>query len=621
MNTNNITPVHKTPRSSFPKDSSPQPGRTRTMATSCTQAKAAGRVRVKAMVLLSVAISSVAIFSTPRRAGASDVPVTLSPTSAGFGYVAIDTAGKPFTLTLRNYQSVALKITSITVSNTHFAKTGTTCGDALAAGTACTISVDMTPSTLTEETATLTVKSGAPAPYDALTSTLSGTGVADATLAPASYSFGNVAISTASSSGRFTLRNNEQRAMSILAIVLTGPNADDFSQKNTCGTPPAELAGGDSCTISVTLKPNALGTETATLMVTENAALAQYQTLTSSLSGTGIADVTLTPASASFGNVPLKTPSNPMTFSLRNNELVPVTISSVTLGNSDFAQTNSCGTSLPAQTSCTLSVTLTPSVVGTESTTLKVNDSAPAPYNLLSSSLIGTGTGPVDSLSPTSLTFGSQSIGTTSTAQTVTMTNSGNATLSITSLAITGTNAGDFAQTNTCGSSLAAGASCTVSVTFTPLASGSRTGSLTFTDNAANSPQTVSLSGTGNAPAATPAFSPAPGTYASAQTVTLSDTTSGASIYYTTNGTTPSTSYPVLRPHHRQFHRNHRGDRHRQRLFRQPRRLRYLHHHTPGRHTILLTLGGNLHLGPNRDPLRCHQRRLHLLHHQWDHPL
>jgi hypothetical protein len=85
-----------------------------------------------------------------------------------------------------------------------------------------------------------------------------------------------------------------------------------------------------------------------------------------------------------------------------------------------------------------------------------------------------------------------------SAAQTVTLTNSGNSTLSITSLTLTGADAGDFAETaDTCGSSVAAGANCTIEMTFTPSAAGQRTATLNITDNAAGSPQTVSLSGTG----------------------------------------------------------------------------------------------------------------------------
>ena len=105
---------------------------------------------------------------------------------------------------------------------------------------------------------------------------------------------------------------------------------------------------------------------------------------------------------------------------------------------------------------------------------------------------------PSVTFSSTSLTFSSQQVGSSSSSQSVTLTNSGNATLMISGVSTTGTDASDFAQTNTCGSSVNAGANCTIAVTFKPTASGSRTASVSVADNATGSPQTVSLSGTGS---------------------------------------------------------------------------------------------------------------------------
>src|SRR5271163_3759233 len=96
-------------------------------------------------------------------------------------------------------------------------------------------------------------------------------------------------------------------------------------------------------------------------------------------------------------------------------------------------------------------------------------------------------------LSPTSLAFGNQGVGTTSAVRKVTLANTGTATLTISNIAISG----PFAQTNTCGSSVQAGKRCQVSVTFSPSKTGAATGTLTITDNASNSPQSVSLTGSG----------------------------------------------------------------------------------------------------------------------------
>src|SRR5207237_919784 len=96
-----------------------------------------------------------------------------------------------------------------------------------------------------------------------------------------------------------------------------------------------------------------------------------------------------------------------------------------------------------------------------------------------------------------SLAFSTQQVGTTSPSQPVTLTNNGSSSLSITSIAITGSNSSDFAQTTNCGSSVARGASCTINVTFSPTATGTRSASLTVTDNDSGSPQIASLTGSG----------------------------------------------------------------------------------------------------------------------------
>jgi hypothetical protein len=113
--------------------------------------------------------------------------------------------------------------------------------------------------------------------------------------------------------------------------------------------------------------------------------------------------------------------------------------------------------------------------------------------------LSGTGvvSGPNATLSANSLTFATQLEGTTSPAQSITLTNYGTVALSVTGIGFTGADPGDFAETNTCGSSVAPGASCTINVTFNPTGINERTVSLSISDNAPGSQQTISLSGVG----------------------------------------------------------------------------------------------------------------------------
>ena len=171
---------------------------------------------------------------------------------------------------------------------------------------------------------------------------------------------------------------------------------------------------------------------------------------------------------------------------------------------SDFAiagtgTTCTNGATIAVGASCTVAITFTPSVAGTRGpVTLTISDNATPSTQIVSISGTGTTGAPAVSIAPaTPLSFAATQVSATSAAQTVTITNSGNAALTFGAQAISLSN--DFSQTNTCnGTTVAVNGTCTISVTFTPsgTANNPRTGNLTITDNAPNSPQSVSLSGT-----------------------------------------------------------------------------------------------------------------------------
>jgi hypothetical protein len=329
------------------------------------------------------------------------------------------------------------------------------------------------------------------------TVSLSGTGTTAAPvdgLSPTSLTFASQSVGTPSTPQTVTLSNSGTAAMSITSVALTGTNAGDFAQTNTCGS---SVAASANCTISVTFTPLASGSRTASVSITDNAA-GSPQTV--SLSGTGAgAVVSLSPASLAFGSQPVGN-STAQTVTLSNTGNAALSITSLALAGtnaSDFAQSNTCTSSSPlaASATCTISVTFTPAASGSRTASLSIADSATGSPQTVG--LSGTGTAALAGLSATSLAFGNQSVDMTSTAQTVTLSNTGNAALSITSLALTGANAGDFDQSNTCGTSVAAGANCTIAVMYTPSVTGSEAASLSIADNSSGSPQTVSLSGTG----------------------------------------------------------------------------------------------------------------------------
>jgi hypothetical protein len=201
--------------------------------------------------------------------------------------------------------------------------------------------------------------------------------------------------------------------------------------------------------------------------------------------------VATAPGLLQFPSQAVAVASQSQTLLLRNMGSASLSIASITTAG-DFSETDDCATSVPAAGSCTLSVTFTPASLGVRNGAIVIEDNAAgSPHRV---SLSGTAIGASITFSPTVVSFASQQIGTSSTAQTVTLTNSGNAALTISSMQLIG----DYAQTNNCPGSLNAAASCTISITFTPTVAGARNGALTITDNASSSPQSVNLTAVGS---------------------------------------------------------------------------------------------------------------------------
>jgi hypothetical protein len=306
-----------------------------------------------------------------------------------------------------------------------------------------------------------------------------------------------------------TLSNSGNATLNISGVTIGGTNPADFAittGANACGT---TLAANASCSIYVTFKPAAAQGYTATLTVTDNAS---PTTQSSNLTGTGVTAAapvgSLTP-SLTYPNTMVGTTSSAMVATLSNSGNATLSISSIAIGGTnptDFAistGTNACATTLAADASCMIYVTFTPASATGFSATLTVTDNATPTTQ--STTLTGTGTpppAPVAALTPATLTFTAVS-GATTAAQTATLSNTGNATLNISGITMAGTNPTDFAVTtgsNACGTSLAADASCMIYVTFTPASAATFTATLQVADNAAGSPQSTTLNGTGTPP-------------------------------------------------------------------------------------------------------------------------
>lgn len=385
-----------------------------------------------------------------------------------------------------------------------------------------------------------------------------------AAFAPRALNFASQGIGTTSSEQSVTLTNAGAAPLGFTSIAATG----DFPETNDCGP---SLKIGKACTVNVAFAPTAAGVRSGVLSFVDNASVVP-QTL--ALSGAGAADFLITVAPGSSASQAItagQTASYSLVFTPEGgfNGTVTLACSGAPTGANCTATPASfplaSGTAMTATISvATTAVAFAPSVpksIPVLPVSFRLHFKLPWPglpvMTVLAIALLGIVAGrtrrptwlaltavmmlvfvwagcsggsgggtastpppaPAAAILPSGLTFSSQNQGTSSAAHSVTLSNSGNAGLSITAISVGGANSGDFQQTNNCGSNVAAGGSCSIGVTFTPTAMGSRLATLSIGDNATGSPQLVSLVGTG-VPPATPA-----GTY----TIILT-ATSGASI-------------------------------------------------------------------------------------------
>jgi len=203
------------------------------------------------------------------------------------------------------------------------------------------------------------------------------------------------------------------------------------------------------------------------------------------------------PATLAFPSQLINTTSSPLTEKLTNNGQAALTITSITLTGaaaSDYKITsNTCGSTLAVGKNCTVTVTFTPSALGSRNASLLYTDNACASPHTIAI----TGKGTEITFSPSPVNFGTQTVGTTSAPMTVTVTNNGTSSVTVTKASITGTNKSDFIITSNNCTTVAAGGTCSLNITFTPGAKGARTGSLSLTDTDKGSAQTDALNGTG----------------------------------------------------------------------------------------------------------------------------
>jgi hypothetical protein len=410
--------------------------------------------------------------------------IILNPTSLTFTAQAVATASAPQTITVTNTGGAQLTVSQVRITG-DFNETDTCTAAAIAVNQTCTIQVRFLPTATGSRTGLLTVYGNVPGGQ--ATATLSGTATPSAAiiLNPITLAFPSTIINATSPAQNITISNTGSTSMALQTPSVTG----DFKlTANTCG---ASLAPSVGCTVSVAFLPTASGTHIGTFSITDDAG-----TQTASLTGIGNSPATdaLSPLSLIFASQQLNTSSPAQQITLTNSGDIALTLIAAQITSGDFSVVNTCGNSLNPHSSCSIAVIFQPKSVGLGTGVLTISDQ----YRSQTIALSGTGVAPPGvSLSPfRTLTFPATGVKLTTLSPVVTLTNNNPIPLNISKIDISG----DFALasgTNTCVGTLAPVSACTLQIAFTPNIGGPRSGTLTVTDDAVNSPQTLQLTGAG----------------------------------------------------------------------------------------------------------------------------
>ena len=419
--------------------------------------------------------------------------VTPSPLSVAFNPQIVNTTSAKKAVTLKNAGASTLTMNEILATG-DFTIASNTCGPTLKAGATCSVNVTFTPAVPAAITGTLVIADDAPdAPQ---TIALSGTGQLPLSFSPASIAFGTEAVGHTTAAKTVTLTNNESTSLSF-SFSASG----NYAVSSTGTTCSASLAAKAKCNIALTFTPTANGSISGSIAVTDASGFSpQLVALSGTGSGGAVAPLTFTPSSLSFAAQVAGTASAAKTLTVKNSSTAAVTLTAIA-ASGYFSATGSgakpCAANLILAVSgtCTLSVTFTPALGSSGSINggVIVNDNAAVSQQVEDAK--GSAVLPL-TFAPVALTFGPQTVATTSATQTVTLTN--NLSTAINPV-IVGT--GDFSATpggsNICEATLAAHSQCTFVVSFTPRAVGTRTSAVFVTDSATPAVQTMTVTGTG----------------------------------------------------------------------------------------------------------------------------
>lgn len=394
------------------------------------------------------------------------------------------------TASILNVGAIPWKVGQMQVyGSSAFVQSSTTCGIWVNPGDQCDVTVTYTPQSVGASSASLYIIAARPYVDNQaqMIVSLAGNGLVpiepDISLSTNNITYGDLLVGT-STSESITITNDGNADLHISNMIVSGNNSFSVS-----GCTQAILPG-TSCSATVTFTPVVTGVVSATLTIVSDDP--DEGSMTVGLTGKGIApDITLSATSLAFGDL-LVGEQSQQTVTVTNDGDAVLTIDSITLAGSVYSAAG-CTQPLGAGDSCDVTVTFSPATAGAVSDTLTITSDDPDEATV-TVNLTGNGIAPDITLSTTNLAFGDLLIGETAT-QSVTISNDGDAVLNIGSIALSGS--GDFTY-NGCTQSLAAGDSCDVTVTFSPVTAGVATDTLTImSDDPDEATVTVALSGNG----------------------------------------------------------------------------------------------------------------------------
>jgi hypothetical protein len=419
--------------------------------------------------------------------GAAVATDVLSPSSLTFQPTASGQLSAAQSVVLTNNGDLPLNSIAVTASAGFQASDN--CGGSLAGHASCAINVMFAPTQVGNQSGTLRVS-------DALqtqTVSLSGTGLLPPALgvSPSLISFAARPAGSASAPSLLDISNIGGAAMANVGFQITGPAATSFSiASTTCGV---TLAAGSSCSAQVVFTPAAAGASTATLIVSSSTVgVAAIQV---PLNGTGQAASGLLaePAQMSFTEPTLGQTSRPQTATITNSSNISANELTFALMGPFSLTQNTCGTSLPAGSSCTTGVAFTPVSNGVVTGSLTVGSSAFVGRATIALSGTGGAAGAVQ-IQPGVLTFGTTAVGFVSNSLSIKITNSGTVPLADLSISVSN---GFRVQSSQCSIPFVPGATCDANVTFAPTTAGPQSGMLTVSSTGLAASVQAPLSGMG----------------------------------------------------------------------------------------------------------------------------